>query len=637
MLRSLREGAKSGFLKIILFGFLVMAVGGLVLMDVQGFFRGGVPRSAVAKIGKDQLSVTDFDRMLRRILANQNINAEQAYQFGFINQILQAEIANNLLFKAAHDMGIYISDAQIANQVNDLIKPLVTADLSKKEALKRVLLSQGMSENEFIEAIRKETTNNLLRNVIQVGSTSFSTKEGYDLYMYENENRTIKTIFLAHDLISEVEPAEEEVLQALYVAGKEKNAIPETRNFSLVILKEDLLEDTLEISEEELRKTYDENIDIFSLPEQRKIEQAILTSQSTADNVVTKLNAGLDLKKAIEDETNSSEGYMGENVFQKEGLFEEIAEQVFLAETNAVIGPVQSALGWHVLILNEILPPSVEPYEEVKTDIEKDLMQTLLMDEMFALANTVDDRLAGGETVEMIAKELGITVNSVGPVRYDGTTPEEKDALATYEDDRVYIVETVYEMIEGETAPVMELSDGTFAVIRTDKITPKSYVPYEELKDELTKIWVQDKKEVQNKLKSQEILRTLQKEEKTIEQVAAENNIQVQTHKGLKRIDPAPEGSFSAMTKKKFFDTPLDTFSYSEEQNGFFIGYVEDIKLPDASNLSEETKDAIMKKALETNRNEFLLLYLGYLENKFNVSINNDVLDQIYGPGNEQF
>ena len=52
-MKALREGAKGGITKIILMGFLVMAGGSLVMMDVGGFFRGGVSNSDVVKIGSD--------------------------------------------------------------------------------------------------------------------------------------------------------------------------------------------------------------------------------------------------------------------------------------------------------------------------------------------------------------------------------------------------------------------------------------------------------------------------------------------------------------------------------------------------------------------------------------------------------
>jgi peptidyl-prolyl cis-trans isomerase D len=59
-MQALRDGAGTGFLKIILMGLLVMAVGGLVFTDVGGFFRGGVGNNDVARVGDTKIGVVEF-------------------------------------------------------------------------------------------------------------------------------------------------------------------------------------------------------------------------------------------------------------------------------------------------------------------------------------------------------------------------------------------------------------------------------------------------------------------------------------------------------------------------------------------------------------------------------------------------
>lgn len=343
MLRALRDGAKSGFLKFILLGFLFMAVGGLVMMDVQGFFRGGVSRNTVAKIDGNELGAMNFDRTVRRVLSQQNLTTAQAYQFGFIDQILNSEITNNLLQKNARDLGVYISDDQVAEQLNNIIAPLANEDMPNKEVLRRILMSQGMTEKELVESMRADAMNTTLRNALQEGTGLTTPQEVRDLYRYRNEERTIKTIMLPHAGITDIAPAEEEVLLALYEAGKERHVIPETRSFSMVVLTEDILKDTLDISEEELRQYYDDNINAFKLPEQRVIEQAILSSRSMTDNVIEQVGNGADLFSALEEETGSDEGYVGQETFNEEGLTEAVAEAAFTADAGDIAGPVQTA------------------------------------------------------------------------------------------------------------------------------------------------------------------------------------------------------------------------------------------------------------------------------------------------------
>lgn len=55
VMKAMRQGAAGGVMKFVIFGFLIMAVGGMVFMDIGGFFRsGGVGSSDVAKVGGEK-------------------------------------------------------------------------------------------------------------------------------------------------------------------------------------------------------------------------------------------------------------------------------------------------------------------------------------------------------------------------------------------------------------------------------------------------------------------------------------------------------------------------------------------------------------------------------------------------------
>lgn len=635
MLRALRDGAKSGFLKFILLGFLVMAVGGLVMMDVQGFFRGGVTRSAVAKIDGRELGGADFDRVVRRALSQQNLTPAQAYQFGFIDQILESEITNRLLQQDARKLGIYISDSQIAEQLNNIIAPMASEEMPGKEVLRRILMSQGMTEKELIEAMRADAMNTTLRNALQEGTGVTPLQEVRDLYRYRNEERTIRTLLLPHDSVTDIEPAEEDVLRALYEAAKERHAIPEMRSFSMIVFSEDLLKETLDISEEELREDYENNISAFKLPEQRVIEQAIVSSRSLADKVLERVGNGMDLLPALEEETGSDEGYVGQERFREEGLTEDVAAAAFSVGAGETAGPVRTALGWHVMVIHDILPPSTQSFGEVRERIKNDLMQMRLMDQMYALANSIDDDLAAGTGMEEVASGLELAIESFGPVRYDGSTMEETDALKDFENDREFIMDTVFEMLEGEIAPVLELSDGRFAVIRTDKITDKSYIPFKDVRDQIAAMWMQDKRELANKERAQDILRRLQDGHTTLESAAGDYNAGIKTLENIKRSDPASE-DLPATAKTKFFNIGKGQYAVSQTENGFMIGQVISAALPDPENITLQDIEELSRTARRGAQDEFLMLYLRHLRAQHKVVINESLLEQMYGAGSEQ-
>ena len=117
MLQKLSDGAKGGISKFILVGFLFMAVLGLVLTDVGGFFRDGVSSTSVAEVGSEDIPYNEFDRYLRGSLARQQMSAQDAYQTGQLDVILDRYAQNIVFTQASQNLGIRTSDAAVAKEL----------------------------------------------------------------------------------------------------------------------------------------------------------------------------------------------------------------------------------------------------------------------------------------------------------------------------------------------------------------------------------------------------------------------------------------------------------------------------------------------------------------------------------------
>ena len=203
MLSSLREGAKSGVMKIFLMGFLVFAVAGLVLMDVQGMYRGGISSNTVASIEKIELEASQFEQMVRSILRQQGLNSEMAYRVGYIDKILHSEINKNILHLKSIDYGIRVNDTIVANQIASLIDPDVNENLSREEAFKRILMGQGMSEREFVSIMKADMGNNIVQSTLSKGYYFITLQEAIYLHQYDQEERSVEYLFFPDTKIKE--------------------------------------------------------------------------------------------------------------------------------------------------------------------------------------------------------------------------------------------------------------------------------------------------------------------------------------------------------------------------------------------------------------------------------------------------
>lgn len=640
MLKAMRDGAKSGFLKIILMGLMTLAVFGLVLTDVGGFFRGGIPATTVATVGKSEISTRAFDQQVRRVLAQQGLDPATAYQYGFIQQILYSKIGEHLFAMRVRDLGILVTDSIVKRHITELVKPYVTDTLSPADALRRIVYNQGMTEPQFIEAIRSEIQNTVLRNALQdtayVDDASSVSPIESDLYKYRNETRKVSYFSLPDSSIAyaDIEKPTDEILHAEYENNKADFIIPELRSFSYVTLSQKQVEDALEISDETAQAYYEDNIDHYTVPEQRKIAQAILPDEALASVVADRARRGGSVKDAVEKETGMSDGYIGEDYFERGSMIADVADIVFEAEQGTVPAPVKTALGWHVFKVNEIKPSFTPTFASLKQDIKDELKREQMADEIYVMANAIDDRLASGEPLKDLADAMSLPYAKITDIRVDGSTTSNTDGMKAFGDeDRNVILDTAFDLLEMESSPVMELSDGRFLALQVDSVQSSSYKSFETVRKTVEEQYIAAQRADANLKRAAEAVRLSKEDGKSLSDVAASLGTSVKSVSLVQKED-APE-SLGRVVKKLVFDSDInDTFSVPVDK-AVLVAKIDTVSLPDTDKLAPEDV-ADISGALANNANsEIMALFMGYLHEDYKVKVNDRVLDMMYGQEQE--
>ncbi len=622
ILQRMSGGTGGKAVKIVLLGFLFMAVAGLVLADVQGFFRGGMQTDTIAKGGGIRIATQDFDRTVRRVLAAQGMSAQDAYRLGLIDQILESEIQSLLLTKEATDLGLVISDDVVKGQIAKLAEPLTQAGRSKGEALAQVLRSQGISENEFIRSVRQEMAIGLLRNALISGSGAVSDDLAQALYQSDKETRSIEAVILNPSTVKGVEKPTTEQLKTYYDANKMDYATPESRTATLAFLSEENLKDSVKLTDAELEAAYKQNIETYQKPAQREVEQSVFADQAAAEKAFKDVSAGKSLKDA------SGDSYLGKNAFGESGLMPEIAKPVFSGKAGDVIGPVQTALGWHVLIVGKDIAGSTTPFAEVKESLRKEMAQTHLMDAMIATANEIDDRLAGGDKLETLVTEYGLTTQKIGPFRQTGFNGAKKNLFESYGTDSAALIDAAFEYEAGEVAPIVEMADGRYAIVRVEEVTPIAYKSFEEVESELAAKWTGEQRALMNRARAQDALAAAEKGG-TLSDIAAKNNGQFQTFKSVGRTD-SDNKSISPVALAKIFSTDKGGALLAESDQAIVLVRVTGVTLPQGKASAAELKE-IKDRVAREQAQESLMQYVMNRSANSTVKINAPLLKQLYG------
>lgn len=631
-MQALRDGASGGILKFILFGLLALAAGGLIFTDVGGFFRGGVTGSDVAKIGREKISIQSFDRLVRRNLAQLGITPQQAYQFGYMQEILNAEIRRRLLLKAAQDSGIVIDQQHIVKQIHSILTPALSSGLSPEEALQNLLRNQGMSEGELIYAIRTENTMNLLGQALQSGALNVNNAMARDIQVYNNETRDIRFItFMDADFKGAEQPSDAQ-LSELYEGTKESFANLETRSLKLLTLQSNKIKQAITIDEDVLKQTYEDHLADYTTPETRTIAQATLQSEEQAKEVYEAAQKS-NLKDALIKVTGNAAAYLPAKAFDEGTIVEDIKEPVFSASSAGILEPLKTPLGWTIIALEKIEAQQVQSFDQAKNDIKTNMIEERMIDETYTLVDEIDEFFASGGSAEDAASQFGLSVESYENINAYGQDAAKQTPLSkALGNEATSALQTAFSLENAQTSPAFELENGNFAFITVSDITPKTYPAFETIKDQLKARWMSDQKAFGNKAFVSGLQETAAA--KGFTAIAKENGKTLKTLRGLKR-DSEAQAPLTARAISALFAIEPNIPVMVDIEGGVALAEVIAATLPtetkdDALN---ETKDAIVRDI----QNETLALFVAKQQEKSKASINQSLLERTYAAPTESY
>ncbi|MCB1651385.1 MAG: peptidylprolyl isomerase [Alphaproteobacteria bacterium] len=622
VMNALNKKASGGLGKFILFGFLALAVGGLVFSDVTGVFRGGVGSSDVARIGDEKLSIHRFDRSLRRTLAQTGLSVDQAYKLGYVGQFLNSEIQRRVLFQAAARDNMRIDQKILAGEIMNLLAPMTGEGQKPEDVLQAVLLNQGMSEGELVDSIRRDMTNSIFSKALVGGMSGVSKAFVKDMAAFGGETRSIEYVAFKDADFKDVQKPGEEQLKTFYETTKDAYAVPEMRSGKLIILNTASLDETMEISEDDLKSEYDANIAAYTYPEMRTIEQVILASADRAKAVADKVKGGTSLKEAVKDVTGNVTDYLPPQDVKEEDLLEDLQADVFNAESGDMIGPIETALGQQIVVVKGIKAAHTDGFKSVRGDLEKELRVTRLSDARFAMADQLDDLLAGGAGPDEIKQELSVEIKDLPAASRYGQDKNAQAVLGDMGEYKPQYLENLFELNEGESSSVAEMPDGRLAAVYLDSILPKSFPSFEEVKSKLEAEWMEDQRRVSNAAFVDEKLNAVQGGEKLSDLGV------IKILESVERSKKLPEPLIS-QSLAEIFEAPVSEAFVLPIDGGRAIARVTASHLGKAS--SDEALQQLTDGLVSSGQNETLGLYLDAISQSIPATINQPLIDRVYG------
>ena len=448
----------------------------------------------VAEVGGIDITQTQLDRAFREQLQRlrrqmgPDFSADQARQMGLLEQTLEVLIQENLMRLAAEDIGLRVGEAQVAAEIQRMD---VFQDNGKFDRLRFLSLLQanGMSEKELVSSMRLDMLRSNIQGAVVVGAQVPDVLAN-SLYRYAAEQRVAETVTLPNERMPDPPAPDDAVLKKFQEEHAVRYTAPEYRSLTAALLAVDDLAKAIEVSDDEVKQAYDARAAEFITPEKRTLTQAVLADQATADKVAAAVKGGKPLADAAKEA--KAEATQLENVSKSDlsGPFEPLAEQVFAAPANGVVGPVQTQLGWHVVTIGAITKGGERPLAEVKDQLLAGVRKERALDKLFEAANKMDDLLAGGSTLEEAAMTVGARLIKLEQVDRSGTDSAGKKLEAAQQ----AILDAGFGLQEGANSAISETPDRSYFAVRADKVTPAVLRPFDSVKAQLKTDWIADQK-----------------------------------------------------------------------------------------------------------------------------------------------
>jgi peptidyl-prolyl cis-trans isomerase D len=630
MLDSLRRATGSIFGRAVMGTALAFIVFSFAVWGIGDIFRG-FGSDSLAEVGGRTIGTQDFrtayDRQINALQQQQQrrITAEEAQAQGLGAQVLSSLVADASLDAQAQRLGLAIGDKQVADSIVDDATLKGPDGKFDSNAFANLLQQNGLTEAQFVRQqrnllLRRELADALLSNL----PTPTPMQEAVD--QFRNETRSIDTFALPASAAGHIADPSDKDLQSWFDARKLEWSAPEYRALVVLSVSPTDLADPSKIADADAQAYYDANKATFGAPEKRALLQATFSTRDAADSTAAAIKGGQDFAKAVA----AGKGSLVDlGTVVRASIFDPaVAEAAFSVPQGRTSAPVAGRFGWVLVQANKILPGTLPPFEQMKSDIKSKLAAQKASGQVSALRDRIEDQRTAGKTLAEAAAVAGLPVKKIDAVDARGNGRDGKPVAAPDESD---LLKAAFASDVGMDNDVLSTRDGGDVWFEVASVDPAHERTLKDVRPQVLAAWRQD--ETENRLadKAADIVRRIDGGA-AFADVAGSFSAPVKTVSDVKRVgttDVAPTIAAAA------FQVPVHgAGSAAIDAQTRMIFQVVDSQTP-AFDPSTQTSKAVADDLKQQMSDDILAEYLQALQSDLGVKINQAAVASVIS-GNSQ-
>lgn len=483
--------------------------GGLLAMLIASFVLWGVgdPLSTlgsddIAEVGDEKITPYDLERAFEseylRIQqqAGDSLTRELAIQVGLGSQAIAKLLELKAYDVETSNLGLRTSDEDLRNYIYNIQTFQDETGQFNRSYFDQYTRSQGYTTKDFEALLRDEIARaSLIESLI--GNVIPSDIATTTLTKYASEERTSEVLAIPASLMTGIGEVDDEILKTYFEENKLNYMSPEYRDISYFEVSAATIASTISIDNEEVIANYESRISEFTKEEERSFVQMFFDDPEIANKAYTDLENGKSFSEVIVDRTGDTQDEATFEPMPKNEITdnygEEISTLIYNASLNGYTVPINTDFGSYIFKIISIKPGSSQTVEDVREIIVNDLKMERAIDTLFDIRNLIDDELAAGSPINIVAEAAGVPLRTVSNFNIEGMTP---DGSASTE--LPLIVDFIDYSFRNNIGEELELYEGVsnkFYMLSVDNIIVSNLQEFADVRDTVDEDWSQFRRE----------------------------------------------------------------------------------------------------------------------------------------------
>jgi peptidyl-prolyl cis-trans isomerase D len=634
MLQSFRTVINS-FVGKVLFGLLLATFALLgVGYGIRDLVLGGGNANEAASVGDAKITLTELEQQFRRQLlayqrqAGGDFNPTPQQKQELARETLDQQVADALYAQAAAQDGILVGDALIRQVVE--AEPRFAGPNKRFDAahFQALLENNGLTETAFVASERRSLARQLLINPIAGGAVAPKAL-AEDIYRYRNEQRVAQIVTIPNASVAGVPAPTDAEIQEYYDKHPVEFTAPEYRSFTVLALTPALFAGEVKPTDDDLHAAYDRRKAEYVDPERRKIEQVVVSDKAVADSIAKAAQSGKSLADAAKSATAGKAQPVTIDLLPRDQYPQELQEPVFAAGKGGIVGPVETPLGWHVIMVADIAPGHEVTFDEARPKLEEEVRRDQAADILSDQIDKLGDKLQGGAPMDQVAAGVGATPIKIGPIDARGDAPPGSPKPARPPTPG-WLAEA-FQLRAGETGQMQEDKEGGYFAVRLDDVTPPALRPLADVRADVVAAWTAEQRAARTAKQADDMAAQVNAGA-ALDQIAAKAGLKITTTPAVTR-EPAekignapPQPVIDAM----FQATKIGAVSTVDTGDAQVIVRLSEIRPADPFTAGAKL-DAIMREVEGGMQSDTLAQYRAALEQKTKVRINPQAVETVAG------